>query len=118
MLDRCTQARLVHNDLVEQSSGVDVVFCWVHLQREISETRLHTQREHGSLQWKLNVCPHRIDRHQANGGGSSPQGQRLALNAVQQVEDAPILQKGPVVQKPAQLLRQLSHGALRVFPGF
>ena len=52
------------------------------------------------------------------GGRRRAQGQRLALDAVQQVQDAAVLQKGPVVQKAAQLLRQLGHGALRVFAGF
>jgi len=37
---------------------------------------------------------------------------------VQQVQDAAVLQKGPVVQEAAQLLRQLGHRSLSVFAGF
>ncbi len=50
-------------------------------------------------------------------GGAVAQGQRLGLDAVQDVHDAAVLQPGLVVQKAPQLLRQLRHRALGVLAG-
>ena len=41
----------------------------------------------------------------------------MVFNAAQDVHDAPVLQPGLVVEKPAQLLGEPGHGALGVFTG-
>ena len=57
----------------------------------------------------------RVDRLNRAGRRRIAQRQGFGLDAVQQIHDAAVFQPGLVVQKAAQLLRQLGHGALRVF---
>ncbi len=115
MLHRRAQARLVHHDLLEQPGGVDVVRAG--FDGHLGQPRPHRGREQRPLQRQRDVRTHGVDLHHRTAGRRPAQRECFALDAAQQLQDAAVLHEGPVVQEAAQLLRQLRHGALRVFAG-
>ena len=106
------EACLVHRDLLEERVRVDVLVAG--LDAQLGDRLPGGRGVQRALQRQLDRRAGEGDLYRRAGRRRGAQGQRLALDAVQQVHDAAVLQPGLVVEEATQLLRELRHRALGV----